>query len=45
MIEYTVTGIVTAPGVLSAQANNIEDPEEVPIFTRYTWIAWISKLT
>jgi hypothetical protein len=27
MIEYTVTGIVTAPGVLSAQANNIEDPE------------------
>jgi hypothetical protein len=28
-VEYTVTGIVTAPGVLSAQANNIEDPEEV----------------
>lgn len=27
MIEYTVTGIVTAPGVLSAQANNVEDPE------------------
>lgn len=27
MVEYTVTGIVTAPGVLSAQANNIEDPE------------------
>lgn len=29
MVEYTVTGIVAAPGVLSAQANNITDPEEV----------------
>jgi hypothetical protein len=28
-VEYTVTGILAAPGVLSAQANNIDDPEEV----------------
>lgn len=28
-VEYTVTGIVTAPGLLSAQANNVEDPEEL----------------
>ena len=29
MVEYTVTGILTAPGVLSAQANGIGDPEDV----------------
>jgi hypothetical protein len=29
MVEYTVTGIVTAPGVQSARATNVEDPETI----------------
>ena len=29
MVEYPVTGVLSGPGVLSAQANGIDDPESV----------------